>query len=270
MKNHPEIFVPKEKELYYFNEFLPQNPDIKNINFKKSENWYHKKFSFSEKTKIRGELTPIYLSSDSAPSKIFKYNPKIKLIVVLRDPVLRAHSQFLFNRQKGFELEKDFLQVLEKKKEIYVKESLYYEGISRYLNYFQKNQLLILDYQNLFENPKANLNEICRFLNVRFIPHRGINEVINKGRDAKFPFINQVIGQFNILTKRPAMKQIRELAKILKINVLAKSIINTNTQDRRGTGLNSLSYSTALEYFIKDIEKLENFLNKDLSEWKKN
>ncbi len=52
---------------------------------------------------IRGEATPIYLFLPEIAPELERYNPNLKVIVLLRDPVERAISQYYMERNKGYE-----------------------------------------------------------------------------------------------------------------------------------------------------------------------
>ena len=81
---HPQIGMGDTKEIHFFNRsqhyLLP--------------NWfyfrYHRHFNFKSGKKVYGEITPIYLYWRSAAARIWEYNPEIKLIAILRNPLDRA------------------------------------------------------------------------------------------------------------------------------------------------------------------------------------
>jgi Sulfotransferase domain len=80
---HPKILPSIKKELFFFNKFH------------KTTEWYRKQFpEIIGEEEITGEGTPIYFVHPQVARRIFDYNPKIKLIVLLRNPVDRAYSQY--------------------------------------------------------------------------------------------------------------------------------------------------------------------------------
>ena len=54
---------------------------------------YHKYFT-NDNSKIKGESTPIYMYWSLAMKQIYEYNPQIKIIAVLRNPIERAFSHW--------------------------------------------------------------------------------------------------------------------------------------------------------------------------------
>ena len=83
--DHPEVYIP-EKEIPYFENPDYKKKDLKNIILTTKE--YKKNY------KAIGIKRPNYLGKDEVPARIFKNNPNIKLIVVLRNPIESHFSIF--------------------------------------------------------------------------------------------------------------------------------------------------------------------------------
>ncbi len=97
LSEHPRICMASRKEVHFFD---------KNKNFKISSpdyDTYHKNFPNPSDDQIVGEATPRYICWPSAPQRIKEYNPDMKLIFILRDPVERAYSQFIMEKKRGKE-----------------------------------------------------------------------------------------------------------------------------------------------------------------------
>lgn len=106
--NHPSIQYFPAKELHYFDEELDQNPQIltngSGIDATKVLEYFHEtivgdmvplaKFQFDQLYAL--DATPNYLFlSDRVPHRLLCAAPWVKLLVVLRDPVDRAYSQYM-------------------------------------------------------------------------------------------------------------------------------------------------------------------------------
>ena len=83
MNQHPEIYM-LEKEGHFFDSLEPNSKNIIT---------YENRFLADGKT-IIGEKTPSYCYLPYVIDRIYKYNPNMKLIIILREPVSRAYSQF--------------------------------------------------------------------------------------------------------------------------------------------------------------------------------
>ena len=112
--------------------------------------------------RYRGEACPFYLRSTKAAALIHASHPHAKLMVILRDPIQRALSHYRMEKRdalvadtfeeamaeefKGFESGSLSRHGL-------LESGLYGQGLQRFLTYFPKNQLLILDIDELNQRP---------------------------------------------------------------------------------------------------------------------
>ncbi|NCU31833.1 MAG: sulfotransferase, partial [Candidatus Moranbacteria bacterium] len=88
---HPDILFSKKKEIHYFD-----------LHYKKSESWYHKHFAFMP-NKINGECSPFYMYWRPCYKRIHTYNPNIKWIFLLRNPIERAFSAYTMSKNRNRE-----------------------------------------------------------------------------------------------------------------------------------------------------------------------
>ncbi|MBX9850835.1 MAG: sulfotransferase domain-containing protein [Cytophagaceae bacterium] len=140
MKDHNDICFSSIKEVHFFS--------IKDL-YKRGEEYYHYFFNNPGK-KILASADTYLLVDKKAPKKIFSYNPEMKIVVLLRDPVDRAYSSYQYSINNGYENKNtDFLQTLEHEKEILTKNniiqinnlchfygSLYYTHLRYWMQYF--------------------------------------------------------------------------------------------------------------------------------------
>jgi len=125
---------------------------------------------------LRGESTPLYLYDRVAMRRIRETIPGARLIVVLRDPVERAHSNWTHLWSAGLEPVGDFVRACdqeERRIEAGWASFWHYIGLGRYgdqLEYlftlFPREQVLVLRYRLLVDEPAQTLDRICEFLGV--------------------------------------------------------------------------------------------------------
>jgi hypothetical protein len=271
LNRNPNIFCPSIKEINYFNEFIPQDYSTLNVNFKKSVEWYNSHFKFDEsKIIINGELTPCYLNSIKAVKKIKQYNPEIKLFVILRDPVYRAYSQYLYAIQNGVESNTNFLQALKDNPKKYIGESMYYENLSRYYKEFNKNQIKIFLYEDFFKDVNKSMEDLFKFIGSEHkISFDSKPEFVNKGKVVRFPILIRLIGKSNIILKNQKFEKFRNLLKHTGFLNLIKLIKSANLKERKEE-VNKLKrdvYDQAHLIFEKDIDSLKNKLNLNVNSW---
>lgn len=166
INEHPDIYIHPKKEAHFFNR----------------EKFYINKFHYertfkSKKEKVIGEITPAYISEKKVAKRIFQYNSGVKLIAILRDPTERAVSQYKMEISRGtIENNSGLWDAFERDLPRYgpMKErGLYKEQLDRFYKYFNKNQILIMKYKDLKENPISFIKTVFEFLEVEstFIPN---------------------------------------------------------------------------------------------------
>jgi Sulfotransferase family len=126
---------------------------------------------------LRGESTPLYLYDRPALRRIRAAIPGARLIVVLRDPVERAHSNWTHLWSAGLEPVGDFIRACgEEERRVAAGWASFwhYTGLGRYgeqLEYlftvFPRDQVLVLRYRLLVDGPAQTLDRICGFLGVQ-------------------------------------------------------------------------------------------------------
>ena len=178
---HPEITGPYVKEVHYFDGGL--NPQFDS--FAEGENWYRAHFPF--KRDVRGlafEASPLYLFNPLCAERIYNRAPTAKIIIMLRDPIERALSQYFHNARYGLDdvdLETALateeerlapaLRAQDYKSKAFINYSYkargcYAEQIARYFEFFPKEQILILESERFFADPSTTLRRTCEFVGV--------------------------------------------------------------------------------------------------------
>lgn len=125
----------------------------------------------------RGESTPLYLYDPAAMRRIHALIPEVRLIVIVRDPVERAHSNWAHLWSAGLEPVGDFVAACgEEDRRIaagwapfwhYTGLGRYGEQLARAFSLFGREQVLVLRYRLLIDEPIATLDKICAFLGVQ-------------------------------------------------------------------------------------------------------
>jgi hypothetical protein len=125
---------------------------------------------------VRGESTPFYLYDRAAHARLAADIPGIKVIVVVRDPVDRAYSNWAHLRADGLEPEADFLAAVrleEQRIGAGWAPFWHYRGLGRYgeqlrdlYRHVPREQVFLLRYRQLVDTPAQTLDRVCEFLGV--------------------------------------------------------------------------------------------------------
>lgn len=188
----PWLEPSREKELDFFGS---------NLLFHKGLDWYASNWSPKPRGALRFEASPLYLVSHPSARRIAECLPRVRLIAVLRDPCERAYSAWRMYRaqlsadpdfykriraerftaaQCSLEVPRtpleihDFSAAVQSEAECLLRGEFkecsvldlgrYAPQIRRFLEYFPKQQLLVLDSQDLRERRIPTLNRVLRFL----------------------------------------------------------------------------------------------------------
>ena len=176
---HHKIYIPPCKEVHFFDD---ESQDWKNKSSVRSN--YHANFPSIDSlpNTLNGEATPIYSYWAPAMQRIWSYNPAIKLILCLRNPIDRAYSHWAMEVKRGWD-HLDFKQAIEHEEErcrdalphqhrvySYISRGFYSEQIRRMWNFFPRKQTLILQQQELSQNANSTLRKVHQFLGVEHQP----------------------------------------------------------------------------------------------------
>src|SRR5438094_6067974 len=178
LRQHPEICLPEtKKELHYFD---------REKNFEKRPNYkqYHAYFRPKPRHRVMGEATPSYMYWTATPYRIWRYNPEMKWILVLRNPVERAFSGWNMETKRGTEhlsfkeaVEQEAVRCrkalpLQHRVFSYVDRGFYAHQVRRLFNIFGEDNLLVLLNEELRNDHKKTLRRVFEFLGVdsSFVP----------------------------------------------------------------------------------------------------
>lgn len=172
LSQHPDIYMAPG-EVHYFDH---------EDKFSKGPEWYASLFKSAGNESIRCEKSGAYFWTTcegvagepmDKPDRIRRLLPNAKLIVILRNPVVRAISGWNHNVRSGaMSSSLDINNIFSPKYAEIVRQhgiltrGLYYQQLSSYLEKFQRDQVQILFFEtDILENPAAGLEKTVRFLN---------------------------------------------------------------------------------------------------------
>jgi hypothetical protein len=165
----PGLSLSRAKEVHFFDDDAQDwaTPDY---------GAYHAHFAAAD-DRPRGEATPIYLYWPQSLERIRLYNPAMKLIVMLRDPVERAWSHWKMEYARGVETKAFAWCIREGRQRLfsgepwgfdrevsYVERGFYGEQLERLFGLFSREQVLVLKSGDLRGDPGAALRQVRAFL----------------------------------------------------------------------------------------------------------
>ena len=175
---HPSVLPASYDEIGFFDS-----------NYHLGINWYRSMFPTEKEMKqvkketnfaITGEDTPFYFWKKEAAERIFQDIPNSKIIIIFRNPVDRAYSNYNLGIRKKTESlsfedaideEMNFLKTHSfrdavDRRRSYLSKGLYENQIKIWLDNFPREQIHILCTEDMKKNPKESLLKIFQFLGI--------------------------------------------------------------------------------------------------------
>ena len=226
LNQHSKIKIPAEKELHFFDdETIPWS------NTALVASLYLERFKCTYKENmLLGDATPIYCYWQPCMQRIWNYNPNMRIVLCLRNPVERAYSHWTMEHNRNWD-SLTFAEAIKYEDSrcrealpfqhrvySYISRGFYSEQLRRLWQFFPKTQTLILRHDDLAKDSLAVLECIHRFL----------------GLDRELPSTHSV---------------------------------NTN-RGRYGSHMDSHVRSQLQAIFNPEISQLEQMLGWDLSSWR--
>lgn len=171
LRGHPEICMARIKEPHFFDSetHFQNTPADYSV--------YHAFFEPRPGQRL-GEATPAYMYWHDAPRRMWEYNPALKIILLLRNPVTRAYSHWNMIR-RDWDEPLSFHDALRREAErcrtvlplqhlfySYQDRGFYTEQLRRLWRFFPRAQVLVLKSEHLRTSPREVLDRVCGFIGV--------------------------------------------------------------------------------------------------------
>ena len=224
---------------------------------------------------VRGEITPRYIISRIALTRIAAANPRAAIIVTLRDPVDRMFSDYCYFRfTLKREPDPDFLRAIEgPMREDFLLKSLYASDLENVLSIFDAERVHFILYDDIVERPLVTLERLFEFMKVdsSFLPsvtRQRINASLpsHHAPRALWAGMVQRIALGRSLPTRLVRPAGMPVLKWLNRFIDAWPILQDGGERPELTP--QLKARLFDRYFREDIERTERLLGLDLSRWK--
>ncbi|MBT3321140.1 MAG: sulfotransferase [Anaerolineae bacterium] len=252
LKQHPQIFMADKKEINFF---------FKDDAYARGPEAYTEHFMDCTNQLACGEASPGYICHPEAPARIHALLPDVKLILTVRDPIKRAISQYWDNRRHLNE-PLTFAQALDAylsdeyhPDQIgYFSRGVYMRYIKKYLEYFPRENLLILPFEEMIAAPETFYKCIFTFLGVDTdFSTEDFDEAFNPTEIWKNPF-------YQMLIRRPRYQK--------KIPTKLRRLFYWGRKMRfSAPPIDEASRKKLEDFYSPWNDKLRKFLGKDLAEW---
>lgn len=251
LKAHPDCFVPRAKDIYYFDK-----------EYGRGSQWYAQFFVDATGKTCIGEVSHDYLHSRAAALRIRKDLGPIRIIISIREPISRAFSNYLFLLRHGFSCG-TFQEAASRFPEI-IEGSLYAEPIARYQDLFGVNKVHIVLFDDIRCRPTKVQRELYQFLSLDPAAARPI-DVTKRVLPAARPRIKSIAK----LAKAGAVVSRRlglvNIVGAIKSSVLAQRLLYSPYKNYPHITEGEWEYFR--DFFRRDIERTSALIGVDLGHW---
>jgi hypothetical protein len=274
LKRHPEVFLPGVKEPHYFIT-TPPRPEmrVRQEHRAGDRDGYLQLYNEAGSYRAIGDASPSYLWDAGSPARIHDVCPNAKIIVILRDPVLRAHSHFQMNHLVGTESGSDsFIEALRRDEarqpkgwwaaRLYIELGLYHSQVRRFQDIFGTDQVLVVLFDDLKRNPRKLYAQVARHIGIDPAPFEkaDVSRAHNAFRTPRF------LGAYHYLTIKFS-KELRE--RVLPPSVRKWLRSSPLLYKRSKAPLDDEARRFLQNIYDPDVTALEELLGRQLPELRK-
>ena len=265
LSEHPQVEMSSQKEPDYFSDKAIHEQGMYYAKNRVDTLDKYESLFVQKESVVYGEASVSYLFYENVAEDIKKYNPNAKIIIMLRNPIERAFSHYLMDYRLGL-ISDSFENVLAKISkhknahlfyQQYIEVSKYAKQIQRYLVFFEKDNILFIDYEDFKINVSKTVDQVYNFLHISTEFAADINTKHNTFTMPKNKVI-RLIYSFVFL---------RKILTFLFPTYLVKNIRFLLFKSDKKPELLKETRSLLKRIFNDDIKNLEEVLSKDYSKW---
>jgi hypothetical protein len=240
LDQHPDVFMCKPKEPAFFADDLHRESDAfhggKAFFSVRDERNYMALFA-EPRARVRGEASTNYLYSKVAATRIHAFNPKAKIIILLREPVsfIRSlHTQYLSELQETETNLEQALRLEAQRKRgdalpdavrcpsyLYYRErARYAAAVRRYYETFPATQIKTIVFEDFWRDNERIYAEVLRFLDLP--PFRPTLAIVNASRVPRSRTLLNVAGSPSL---RRAIKRLVPLPIYARVSRAAQALL---------------------------------------------
>lgn len=259
LAEHPQVAVPAEKEIDFFS-----------YRYDHGFQWYERCFEDAGPGSLaRGEISPSYFCDPSAPARLARYAPDVKILLSLRDPVQRALSNHRHEVREGHLAGRDLsFEAGLANNPMYVEQGRYATHLKRWLRHFPQEQILVVLMEDVEAEPAAVCRAVYGFLDVDdgYVPV-GLRERYNRSFVSRSRWLTQVKDSVYTATRVPGLRWAWDAAAGLGLRSVYRGL-NKVASDDLIPAPRAETISQLRQRFEPELRELEVLLGRSLDGWR--
>ena len=252
LDKHPDVFMAPGKGAYYFDS-----------HYENGIKWYLNHFRDATE-RVRGEVSHSYLFSEDACQRIHQFNPEIRLMACLRNPVERAFSAYL-DRVKNGRLHGSFEDALATEPSL-LDRGRYAAHLQQYLDTFDRANLHIVDFEGIQSSPEKFARELFKFLDVDSSADKYLD--LRRRMPAGKPRSRWLASAAKKVAKCGKKMGLRKLLGTAKTSVVLRNLLYRPFTDQDKPRIKDSTRRELESKFQPEIERLDQMLGTEFaSQW---
>jgi len=160
-----DVFMSLQKEPHYFSSIEHSSIHPRVIRDKKK---YLALFKKANNAKAIGEASTSYLWDPESAKLIHNTVPHAKIIIMLRDPIERTFSHYIFRLSAGktYSFTEAIREAMEPKNDYYstiiVNGGYYYNQVKRYLDKFGSNNVKVIIFEEFIKDSMKKVENVFK------------------------------------------------------------------------------------------------------------
>ncbi|GAM06073.1 sulfotransferase family protein [Novosphingobium sp. MBES04] len=248
LQENPAVYMP-DPEPHYFS-----------TDYAEGEGHYRGFFDeIPEGVTCIGEKSADYLAHPEAPARMARMLPHARLVVMLRDPVERAYSDYKMFYRRGTVTgpPEDYLADLANPHPRFLEDGLYARHLDRWLEVFPREQIRIYLHEDLDERPREVLAEVSRHIGLEpTLPETIDTTHENSSRTMILP-----------LPLRRMLAPFKNAARPLRGSPIFEGARSLLAQEMRYPPLSANLRARLCEFYAPDTQRLGTLIERSLDCW---
>ncbi|MGL4596490.1 MAG: sulfotransferase family protein [Bacteroidia bacterium] len=265
---HPQVHTHQQKEFSFFSDQQEFEQG-----FAVAERKY---FIQNTSNQVRIAKNAQLYALPQGLKRLHQHNPDCKIVLILRNPVERAYSSYLMERNYG-SLACSFEEIVALRHtptpieedwrfEIVLGMSHYAKHLEQIWTLFPKSQTRVLLFEDLYKQPEIACSNLFEWMQIdpNFCPQtdRRYNETKQVKSNTYSRIIKKVLNNQN-----PLKKFARTILPTQTEHKVGELLHNVNKSKHKHPELNKQTRNDLIAYFRPYNDQLSQLLNRDLSAW---
>ena len=279
LSRHPDIFMG-QKEMHVFGSDLHFGRQF----YRRNLEAYLAEFDARKAKTIAGEASVWYLFSRSAAAEIKAFNPRARIIIMLREPVSMIYSLYHQFKSDGNEQLSSFEEALMAEadrragrrnfRQSYFSQGLAYrevaryaKQIQRYFDVFGRENVHVILFDDLAADAVGAYNKVLRFLGV--CTHSGGLEfgIVNGSHAARSPLLRNILQDPLVRGTAIALRRWLPPAAFALLKKTGCQLQGLNFKNQKYPPIPSELQLQLKQEFEPEVQRLGALLRVDLSHW---